>query len=306
MPDGRFIFGPFVTRSEHSSSIDEHVENTGCVLEFSTSTDAHCLQILACSQYSFQQRDFQDYAIRESQLPFGIECYPSEVKQLLGGPYITLSAFLAELYKLFEGATPIQRLLQGLAEVGMPVTTCLPQLEKTASYRLRSEIEDHGYRVGSVSSYGRRILVDFVWTASTNDENTTVAGLVTGGVDFRPRPNRTLGPGRWVDARKHSVEELLFAQLQSLSTGAPTELFTNQTKTRMLAEFNWTPLALMTNEQARHARIEFIRANSSLTKDTKHLAQAMKDAKLYSEETSLSQICKFLPSLQRAAQFRGQ
>jgi hypothetical protein len=129
--------------------------------------------------------------------------------------------------------------------------------------------------------------------------------LVTGGVDFRPRPNRTLDRGKWIGARKHSAEELLFSRLRSLCAGTPVDVFTEETKARMLAEFDWTPLALMTHKQARNARIEFVRANAALTMDAMQLAHALKSAKLYSEDTSLSQIRRFLPSLLKAAHIPG-
>jgi hypothetical protein len=63
------------------------------------------------------------------------------------------------------------------------------------------------------------------------------------------------------------------------------------------AQFDWTPLALMTTPEAREARITFVRQHPELADSPEVLARALKEAGLYSTETSVHQIAKNLPNL---------
>jgi hypothetical protein len=296
MGSGDFILGPYVTSRSRPSAVDDDLESTGCVLEFSTPDEAHTLEIVRHRRYSFQRRDFASYLIREIEMPFGIDCFQFQVKDLAGGPYITLSAFLAALYDLYDRATPIRRFFTDLAEI-LPFEDKAVLSLEDSKYPLRPEIRTKGYRVGSVMPYGRRILVYFVWMATPSSTSDSPFILNLGGADFRPRPDRSLGSGKWHVPRDHFIETHLFRKLCFLSNGAPAKVFTEQACSQLLADFDWSPLALMTPKQAREARLDFVRKHPELVLDHKALAKAMKSAQLYSDDTSVSQICKFLPSL---------
>jgi hypothetical protein len=292
------VIGPFITRRTNSRSVDSHVENTGCILEFSTIAEGYEMEIFRCSPYSFQQNDFAAYAVREIDMPFDIDCFNFQVKELCGGPYIALTAFLAGMYDLSNGLTPIKRFFSDFAET-LPFESCCcrHRCVDASRYSLQSELAEAGYRVNAVVTYGRRVDVEFGWQVSSRTRLKKELTLSVGGAEFRPRPDRTLGSGKWFPHRRSFVESRLRAKLYSFGSGDPSELLTDAARSNILAEFNWTPLALMTQKEARQARIRFVRENAQIADDTRRLAQALKEAKLYSETTSLSQIRKFLPSL---------
>jgi hypothetical protein len=293
---GGFILGPYSTRREKPISIDESIDNTGCVLEFSTSAEPYTLQIFRLTG-SFPTSDFARYVVKERQIPFGIECFPFQVRDLPGGPYISLSAFLAELYTFFPDARSVKSCLADLAE-----SLCLPSnLDDNVGARepimLPTLAIGGGYHVSSVFPYGRRIFVDFAWSTPQADQAHRGMTVQAGGADFRPRPDRSLGPGKWITHRTHCIEAFLFGDLRRLAGGPPVNLFRKENQFALLDEFEWTPLTLMTAKQARNARIEFIRNHPALVPNHKELAKALKQAQLYSDDTSVSQICRFLPSM---------
>lgn len=296
MSSSDFIFGPYSSRRGEPHSLDDSVRNTGCALEFSTSAEAYNLEIFQIGGVLYKDEFFGSYVVREGQIPFGIACHPYQFKDhLVAGPYVTLSAFLSELYCFYPSARSIKKFLADLGE-----TLCLPTLNETPdrsmSAPLRSEFVAAGYSVESVSAYGRRLLVDFEWTAPAPLDRRGLT-VQAGGVDFRPRADKSLGVGKWITLRPHYVEQLIFDDLRELAKGVPLDVFSAVGHDTLLSQFDWTPLALMTAKQARIARIEFVRNHSELVSDPRALAKALKEAGLYSDDTSVSQICRFLPSL---------
>lgn len=301
MKSDEVVIGPYIVRERSACSSYEHVEATGYAIEFSTPDRVHRLPIFRCGKYSFEMGNFSAYAVRNSDIPFEVTCFNFQVKELEGGPYITLSAFLAEMYQLHDGLTPIKRMFVDLAEALPFKDACRREINSEA-YPLINEVETAGYAISSVMPYGRRIFVDFCWRVPTAvaQENPRLIGL--GSAAFRPRPDKRLDTGKWMPFRKHFVESLLWSELRGFGEGKPLVVLAEVTQVRILSEFDWTPLALMTSKQAREARIQFVRANRQLISDTKLLARALKQAHLYSDDTSVSQIRKFLPSLLMAAQ----
>jgi hypothetical protein len=297
MGRGDFILGPYSTRQGEPNPLHESIENTGCVLEFSTSAEPHTLQIFRLTGSFPPTSDFARYVVKERQIPFGIECFAFQVKDLAGGPYVSLSAFLSELYTFYPDARSVKSCLADLAD-----SLCLaPNLDDNVGTRepimLPALSIGGGYHVSSVFPYGRRIFVDFAWTTPQTDQAHRGVTVQAGGADFRPRPDRSLGPGKWITHRTHCIEAFLFSELRHLAGGSPANLFGEENQSALLNHFEWTPLTLMTAKQARRARIDFIRNHSELVPNRKALAKALKEAQLYSDDTSVSQICKFLPSL---------
>ena len=57
----------------------------------------------------------------------------------------------------------------------------------------------------------------------------------------------------------------------------------------------------MTPKEASAARVQFLVEHPELSDKPKELAEALKADGLYSENTSIRQICKFLPGLLKKA-----
>ena len=116
-------------------------------------------------------------------------------------------------------------------------------------------------------------------------------------MDFRPTPDGTLGKGVWTKPWDTTVENELHQLFHSRFKYEPIAILTHEGKNRLLTEFQWTPLARMTNKEARIARTTFIREHPELKVDHRRLAEALRNAGLYAESTTIFQVMKFLPSL---------
>ena len=298
MKTPNIVFGPYVVRQSEPQTIGQHVEDTGCSLEFATAEELPRLRIFRHMEY--QEPYFTCYVIREASLPFEITTWGFQVKHFAGGPYITLSAYLAGIYKRFDRLRPIQDFLFDFREL-LPVEG-LWGLASEAEYPLKPWATSAGYRVAHVMPHGRRLTVEIVWLFP-QDRNAEASNsyLDAAVIEFRPKHDHTLGLGKWGGHRECFVENLLFENLQNIARNNPSSFFEKAATSRMLKEFDWTPLALMTNSQARQARVEFVKKHRHLIEDPKAMAVALTRAGLYGPKTTPHQICKFLPSLISAA-----
>ena len=230
---------------------------------------------------------FADYYILEEELPFGVDCCNMQVRDCVGGPYIAVGAFISALYKQFSGLQPVEKFLEDFYD-RLPVADVSINSKAASLYPLIPNVSDAGYRVSYVFPDGRFIRVGVDWVFPQAAANGNHAGhLFVVNLKFRPTPARSLDNGKWLHKREQFVERLLADRLAKLVGNIPAAMFEEEAKRRMLDQFDWTPLALMTNEQARLARIDFIRKHPELANDTKALAQQLKDAGLYSRDTSL-------------------
>ena len=293
------VFGPFLRRTAEPRAIEPHIEETGWGIQYAMPEEERCLPVYRCSESGGSE--FADYYIREEELPFGVDCLNMQVGNFVGGPYIAVSAFLAGLYKRFSGLRPVEELLADFYD-RLPVADTTINSKAASEYPLKANVHAAGYRVSYVFPDGRYIRVGVDWVFPQATATQSHAGhLSVGNLMFRPTPDRTLGNGRWLPKREQFVERLLCDRLARLVGNIPAKMFDEDAKCRMLDGFDWTPLAQMTNQQARLARIDFIRKHPELVNDTKALARELKDAGLYSRETSVHQIRKFLASLISAA-----
>ncbi len=291
------ILGPYLVEYSSARTIDRNVSETGIRLEFATPENLYCLPIFRCIAYDSQLLDFDSLFLREVDLPFETPCWNFQLKSYIDGPYVAITAFLAELYKRFSRLIPIQKFLTNFFDC-LPVSGSTRYSPDASLYPLIEDLSKAGYRVSNVQPYGRRIMVWLAWTfPQIRSNEQTKWYLDVCSIDFRPKPERILGSGKWISYRANRIENLLFSDLQRIAPQEPALLFQDVAKARLLSEFDWTSLALMTSQEARQARIEFIRAHPHLISDSKCLAQALKDAGLYGPDTSLHQIRKFLESL---------
>jgi hypothetical protein len=296
MDSGNFVLGPYTTRRRDAAAINESIEDTGCALHFVTAQE-HTLELFRMTSLVYRPREFSAYVVREREIPFGIECFAFQVKDLAEGPYITLSAFLSELYTFYPDSRSIVGCLVDLSD-SLSLPPQFSAANESAKFALRPPLPQEGFAVSSVLPYGRRIFVDFSWTPPGVNNGLIIAA---GGVEFRPQPDKTLGHGTWYKLRTHATERLIFEHLRRLGNGLPVDVFTADGRSAVLNEFEWTPLALMTAKEAREARVQFVRSHPELLRDNKALAKAMKNEQLYSDDTSVSQIARFLPGLLKAA-----
>ena len=94
-------------------------------------------------------------------------------------------------------------------------------------------------------------------------------------MDFRPQPDGTLGKGIWKETWKEDISNELYIEFRNSFRDAPLDILSKAGENKLLAEFQWTPLARMTAREARAARIEFIRKHPALKDNHNGLATAL-------------------------------
>jgi len=201
-------------------------------------------------------------------------------------------AVLAEIFREFEVHRTVADVLVDLANI-VPLDSGF----RCVAGCLVETLHKEGFELSLQSSYGRSVSGIVCWTLPSERAKSEPGGILACWIEFRPQPDGTLGRGVWKEPWQESVSSTLCRELRRRARGSPIEILTDSGKEKLLALFEWTPLARMTATQARQARLEFIRAHPELRSNTRALAEALRNANLYAESTTVHQVLKFLPSL---------
>jgi hypothetical protein len=183
----------------------------------------------------------------------------------------------------------ITSLLQELRN-DLPLNHCsYPRIEN-GSQMIREDLGNLGFEVVGFFPYGRTITVQFGWVfpQDRRDSNCKLC-LYAGSIEFKPRPDRTLGKGAWRPPLEVTVSYLLADWLESM--GKPGMLSEMGVKAAV-DNFKWTRVSLLTNTEAAKARIDFVRDHPELHNNHQSLAKALKDAELYSDTMEIYAIKK--------------
>ncbi|HTB63602.1 MAG TPA: hypothetical protein VK737_08435 [Opitutales bacterium] len=300
------VIGPLftnTTKSQNQNTQIQTLEPLGVQLEMATIDDSFRIPLFhnACS-YDSNRRTLTELLIPGENLPAEFYYFPFFSVQTQTGIFVPLESFLVGLYRQYDVRRSILSVLADLHEMVEFTSTKIPQ-----PGLLIPEVENLGFYVTSIHSYGRRLSIDVDWMPAKSRSGVQ-PNLIIGSsaIDFRPMPDGTLGNGKWVQVKNCFMCVLLDKELRKIGVGAPLNLFTTSGQAKLLTQFEWTLLAKMNNKQARSARIEFLKQNLSLIEDHHDLAKAMQKAGLYSDSTTIWQIAKFLPSLIDAAKNRTE
>jgi hypothetical protein len=298
MPD-MIAFGPFLTRGPGRSLARPNIESTGCLLEFSSASQGARIPIYRRRDEG--ARDFSDYLFHERDAPFPMRYSPYNAVQTELGLFVGLESLIVALYQERQVARPLERFLSEFRD-------CLP-LEKAAIFSdakpkagFKPGLTELGFYLLDMFSYGRRLTASVGWYCPQDRANLEHAPFFSAGaLEFRPRPDGTLDAGKWLEPAPGHLISLLRDLMRKASPGAPLGLLSEEGKRMILDAFKWTPLARMTNKDARQARVEFAKKHPELLENPKQLAQAMRQAQLYAETTSLRNILGHLDSIIHAA-----
>lgn len=294
------VLGPYVTRHDEAYHLDSKLFYTGYALEFSTQHLGSRMPVFRDVEW-YNSFEFSNYLVPCSVVPIDIQHWSFQLKQHPSGEYVSLDAVIVGIYKLFKNLRPIQVFLEDF-------NSCLQVqnrgfIDKIGEFPFESVVEKAGFSICDLSSYGRRMMAEIAWIfPAARTERGTKTCITVGKIEFKPRPDKTLDRGKWIERGGNTVGSLLFEQLKAFAPSSPIDLIDDNSRRGLISQFEWHPLALKTTAEARAARIQFIKEHPNLLKDHKVLAQALKDAELYAAETTLHQICKFLPSLIAEAQ----
>jgi len=292
-------FGPFLTRCSGKSPALPNVENTGYVLEFSSASQGARIPIYR--RHDGGECDFSDYLFREQDAPFSMPYRPYNSVRTETGLFVGLDSLIVALYRDRQVARPLVGFLSEFRDsLPLEKTPLLPIAKPRAAFK--PALTELGFYLMDLFSYGRRVSASAGWYCPQDRKNIETAPcFCAGALEFRPRPDGTLDAGKWLEPVPGHLISLLRDILRKASPGAPLNLLSEEGKRIVLDAFKWTPLARMSNQEARKARIEFAKQHPELLEKPKELALAMQRAQLYSEITSLRNILDHLDSIILAA-----
>jgi hypothetical protein len=294
--------GPFFSRCS-GEAICPDVEHGGCSLDFATPVYAASVPIyrakMSDGEISFGTR-FRNYFVHESKLPCDVSYLRCFGKQTAAGLFVPLEDALLSLYRSFSISRSLTRLLTEFGSVlnSSAETVRIADQASGEIEHLKPELSREGFRVTGFSCYGRTLTMSLSWRPKEDEQHaTSQVELSLGYVDFRPLPNKTLGDGRWLKPRAEFLGILLRDELERICAGPPCNFLSPVGVEAAINEFRWHPLTLMTRQQARTARIQFVRENPDLWNKPRDLAKALLAAQLYAESTGIHKIIKNLPGL---------
>ncbi len=279
-------------RAAGPTEYESEVEPLGVRMEFATESGAWSGDLYRkAGRWWPTLSDLHEILVDGDSLPCEVSYLSCFSVQTGRRTFVPLESLIVALY---ENLSIVREPSQLFTELGVTLDFWRNPLPRRLT--LIPDLASRGFGAIGVRSSGRRLCLEIEWDSSV-DPNRRGLAFDVAAVEFRPRPDGTLGPGKWYELRECFAGTLFFKQLRKIVNCQPIELFTEAGKAHLLSLFEWPPLARLTNTQARHARLEFIRAHSDLVSDRRKLAEAMRKAGLYSANTTPSQIAKFIPSL---------
>jgi hypothetical protein len=292
--------GPFLVKNGQSGPVASDLNHAGYSVELSS--DEFVLKASLyrhINQWQPEAIRLEDFYICTDDIPFGLlPVAEIQVQKSPLGRLVSLEAMLCSLYVKHEVRLPITSLLVEFRD-HLPVNRCnYPRIEN-GSKLLNPGLAKAGFEVIKYFCYGRTLSVQFGWVfpQDRHDLNSKL-NLYAGMIEFRPKPDRTLGKGRWIIPIETSLSYLFTDMLES----SGNEGLLSETGIQAAVDsFKWTKVSLLTNREAKQARIEFVREHHELHADPRALARALKRAELYSNTTEIYAIKKQVPRLIREA-----
>lgn len=290
--------GPDIVCCHERSEPIPGVEFTGFAMEFA-SAEWHFLipiyrRINTRAPFAI---GLDDLVFHESHLRLDVYIWESMTVTTPAGKFVPLCCLVYGIYSNFDVGLGIAEFLQDICRTlrinstQRPNHICRPEITSTLMRSL-------GFAVTDIMPYGRRVIVTLSWKFSPEGNGTgneIYEHVVS--LEFRPTPERTLRAAKWNFGGGLMFTGLLCELAQKHCESNPMQILSAEGIAAVLDAFEWTPLARMTQSQAKQARIEFIRNNDELVGDLQKLALALKAEGLYSPNTTPSQIVKSLPKL---------
>ena len=211
---------------------------------------------------------------------------------------MSLEAMLGSLYVKPEVSRSITSVLEESRQ-HLPINHCIYPRREDGAKLVHPALTDAGFEVIKFFSYGRTLSVMFGWVYPQDRQDSKAKlNVYAGTVEFRPQPDRTLGKGEWQIPRETLMAYLLTQMLESFGTAG---LLSEAGTQAVLDSFKWTKVSLLTAQEAKLARVDFVRNHPELHHDHRAMAKALKNAELYSDTAAMYAIKKQVPRLIREA-----
>lgn len=285
------LLGPFIKAGGDGSYEEDPIFFTGHSLQFSTSMDGFEVPIYYFGIEGTRSSHFTEYMFPVDHCPIDFTYRPSiDSHRNSRGPFISLSRMIAAMFGDFSTSFPVTEFLQKFAQA-LPFQGDLNLPDTSA---MKPELVEKGFAVSGVISYGDCIVVSFCWSPAINSATGQAPSNISCGMmQFRPRPDGSLGNGKWWEPREGSIGLRLFEVLRKASASQhPLGCFSEAGIKRCLDSFEWLPKHKMSKSELASKRLEVIKESPSLWNDARGLAQALKDQGLYSTSTDVNQIMR--------------
>lgn len=294
--------GPHLARNGHQGFVIPELEHTGWSLEFAGGELGLNLPIYRVSRdWRRGKTEFSDYLIDPTGLPFAPDCFQFQVTTLSAGVFVSLDSVAGAIYRQEKASRLLPKFLEELRE-HLPINACSTKRRVDGASLIHPKFAAEGFEVIDFFAYGRSLSVEIGWVFPQDRKNPDcLLNLFAARVEFRPKPNRTLGEGKWMLPMPVTLSYQLAKVLKSLHRGRPVGILSERGKEVALEQFKWTRVSLLTVKEARQARIDFVRQHPELWNKPQELAKALLAAELYSKTTAPYNIRKQLPKLLREA-----
>lgn len=291
--------GPFITATGQSGIVVDGFVDTGFCIEFSGDDCGLSLPLFRQVQrWRPRTATFDDYYLCGEHLQFNVQSDPYHVVATEFGRFIRLGCVLSSLYRFNEVRRPLLKVLEEFAG-------CLPvKADRLArrivggSTMLADGLQQAGFEVIGLTSYGRSLHVQIGWVLGEDRDNANAKrAFYALTIHFHPQPDRSLNCGRWQLPAETSLGFVLSPLIVALTGRQPVNALSSAGRELGLRRFKWTKVSLLTAKQLKKARVEFIRSHPELQQEPKELAKAMKEDGLWTSITDLHAITKQIAGL---------
>lgn len=292
--------GPHLIKNGMSGLVAPGFEHTGYSIELAG--DEFSLNVSVYRSIFHHQPDhihFRDFYVSADEITFRLlPTAKIQQQSTAAGELVSLEALLCSLYIRHGIQRPITSFLAEVRK-DLPVNHCYYPRIKDGSKMVTLFLAELGFEVTRFASYGRTLAVQFGWVFPQDRQNREAKlNEYAGTIDFKPRPDRTLGKGKWNYPRESSLAYLFTDMLES---GGKKGLLSKIGIKAAIEHFKWTRVSLLTNQEAKQARIDFVREHPELHHNYHALAKALKAAELYSGTAEIYAIKKQVPKMIEAA-----
>jgi hypothetical protein len=288
--------GPHLMKNGMNGLVAPDIEHTGYSIELSS--DEFTLNACLYRRIFHWQRDkiqLGDLCVCVDQIPFSLTpISKTQQKDSPIGKIVSLDAALCSLYIKHEVKRPITSLLAEFRD-HLPTNHCYYPRIENGSKMMNPVLADAGFEVIHFFPYGRTLSVLFGWVYPQDRQNLNAKiNVYAGTIVYKPRPDRTLGKGQWLFPAEATVSYLFTDMLESKGQ---KEVLSEPGIKVAVENFKWTRVSLLSNQEAKQARIDFVRAHPELHNNHHALARALKEAELYSDTAQIYAIKKQVPRL---------
>ena len=288
--------GPFISANGKTGIVVDGFVDTGFCIEFSGDDYGLSLPLFRqVQQWRPRTATFDDYYLCGEHLQFKVQSDPYHVVATEFGKFIRLGCVLSSLYRFNEVRRGLFKVLDDLAGC-MPVKADrLAQRIVGGSMMLDAGLQQSGFEVIGLSSYGRSLHVQIGWVLAGDRANANAKrAFYAVSLHFNPQPDRSLNNGRWQLPAETSLGFVLGQMMIALIGSQPLKALSPAGQQAALKR---TKVSMLNAKQLKAARISFTVGHPELHQDFKAMANAMKQDGLYTDIADLHAIVRQLPKL---------